>query len=90
MRAREVLKLKTGDVITCRECPENGCEGGEYTVTVETLGCGCNNFSHSDNSFTFYSISCGGHDFVESRWNLDAKGYDLTGRSIKLIKRAGE
>ena len=96
MRAREVLKLQEGDVITCNECPKLGCDGREAKVEIRTLGCGCQSYYHARNKTPFFWINhpgCQVHKLLS--WGVrlinSPKGSDpLTGRSIKLVRRAGE
>ena len=89
MRLRDVAKLQTGDIITCRECPEEGCHGGEYTVDriVEDI---CGDvyilLFHDGNSSEFaYAIN------GVWRWapNEDQET-PISGRSIKLVRKRDE
>ena len=93
MRAREILKLQEGDVITCRECPHTGCDGSETEVHISKDRCGCAMYRHfGQNCFPFYGISCGTHYYGLRGWARRRFGEEerITGRSIKLVRRAGK
>lgn len=86
MRAREVMLLKGGDIITCRECPDRGCDGGPDKVVVGKDECGCRRIMHKRNIFPFFTDGTGcalNHDFGWS--SSDDRAVEITGRSIKLV-----
>jgi len=94
MKARDVLKLQTGDIITCLECPWSGCDGQEVKVTVIKHPCGCVDYFHSNNDYAFFfdNRQCNGAVLHRNGWaytvgDLFAR---IIGESIKLVRRKEE
>lgn len=86
MRAREVEKLQTGDVITCGECPDDGCDGSEVEVTRFRFVGGVVGFKHTGNPHCFAFVDSG---YVLWAYRDVGNSIHITGRSIKLVRRAG-
>lgn len=78
MRLRDVVKLQTGDIVTCnnRNC---GCDGREYRVGVSTLSCGCFTIRHYGNKHPFVRRICP----KDAEWGLGVNPH-----RIKLVRRA--
>lgn len=82
MRLRDVPKLRTGDIITCTECPERGCDGSEVKVWKVLLFGPYGPwilYYHDGNKSPF---AYGMEGWVPAEW---AQG--VTGRKIKLVRR---
>lgn len=96
MRSREILRLKEGDLISCGECPECGCDGTPQPVVILREGCGCRLIGHmgNENPFFFDARECVDNDtdnpcdmgFARRRGD-DDDDLEITGRKIRLVER---
>lgn len=86
MRLRDVVKLRNGDVVTCRECSALGCDGLPAKVYIEgyrdTL-----EFYHERNPNPIATLSANGMPHWGGRMDTDQP---ISGRTLKLVKRGGE
>ena len=84
MRTRDIPKLKTGDVVECRICPDKGCDGTRKKILVNKAWCGCTDYYHSGNElfFAWDPTLCHLHH-GEVRFVMVSKS---SARRIKLVK----
>ena len=90
MTDRELLSLKTGDIVQCNACPKYGCKNLHTKVEVREEECGCRDYHHTGNGiwFAYDATHCTARDHGKHKGVLWWQ--DVSRAKIRLSRRRKE